>query len=223
MDRHFKLVCYMKFYCVKINKLLFGSLINICDIPWSVSDQQAFCITMINLLPVADNNFSNETKWQNMCQKMQYCAICYPFVIFICINEFDWNYEKPGHKVNIFVWNSAVFLQFWALKISFFVRNITHESCIKVGILVCGWCQAICSQSKVLIKTFPRWLPHTPFLLMYLSMYWKAFIQYSLNLKGNSHPAPKSYGWPAHPTIIWLVYLNGHDQQIASKSNWLDS
>ena len=115
------------------------------------------------------------------------------------------------------------FLQFWALEISFLVRNITHESCIKVGILVCGWCQAICSQSKVLIKTFPRWLPHTPFLLMYLSMYWKAFIRYSLNLKGNSHPAPKPYGWPAHPTIIWLVYLNGHDHQIASKSNWLDS
>ena len=82
-----------------------------------------------------------------------------------------------------------------------------------MGILVCGWCQAICSQSKVLIKTFPRWLPHTPFLLMYLSMYWKAFIRYSLNLKGNSHPAPKPYGWPAHPTIIWLVYLNGHDHQ----------
>ena len=166
---------------------------------------------MQNLLPVADNNFSTEKKWQNMCQKIQYCAICYPIVIFICIHKFDSNYEKTGHKVNIYICNSAVFLQFCALKISFFVRNITPDSCIKVGIIVCGWCQAICSQSKVLIKTFPRWLPHIPFLLMYLSMNWKAFIRYSLNLRGDSHHAPKTYGRPAHPTINWLVYLNGHD------------
>ena len=58
---------------------------------------------MQNLLPVADNNFSTEKKWQNMCQKIQYCAICYPIVIFICIHKFDSNYEKPGHKVNIYI------------------------------------------------------------------------------------------------------------------------
>ena len=34
------------------------------------------------------------------------------------------------------------------MQLAFFVHNTTHDSCIKLIILVCGWCQATSSKSK---------------------------------------------------------------------------
>ena len=52
--------------------------------------------------------------------------------------------------------------KFGHCKLHFFVQNTTPESCIKVTILVCGWCQAIPSKSKCQIRFLPLYFPNIP-------------------------------------------------------------
>ena len=51
---------------------------------------------------------------------------------------------------------------FWTLQIPFVIHNTTHGSNIKVTILICGWCQAICSKLKCHMREFPMCFPNIP-------------------------------------------------------------
>ena len=74
--------------------------------------------------------------------------------------ECQTNHEKWYIPVDSFV-----YLWFWRLQVPFFVHNIKIECCIKVAILVCGWCQVISSKSRYKNRMFPLCFTNIPYFL----------------------------------------------------------
>ena len=81
---------------------------------------------------------------------------------------------------------------------SIFVHNTTRESCTKVTILGCGWCQTISSKSKCQYECFycAFQILHNPF------QHIGIMILASTSLVAASS-TPATHTPPTHPPIIW--------------------
>ena len=89
------------------------------------------------------------------------------FIDLQCNNGYSGSCERSYMKY----WKMIHSCTFYYASLIFDIANYIFrpwhysESCIKVTLLVCGWCQAISSKSKCQIRLFPLCFQNIPYFL----------------------------------------------------------